>query len=228
MARPRRLSISLKRTAALSVIIGGVALAAPPSGAPSVSYKVIDTFEGGELVGWVERSFNGRTLYEVVDEGSNRALKARSRASASALGKIIRFDTGRFSRLEWRWRIEDIIEDGYDLKPDANDHAAGVYVLFARGKLPWQVDVIKYIWANALPQGRSARHPTEQNVRLVAVQSGRQRAQQWLQERRNLVEDYRELFHREPPRVVAVGLMTDTDQTGAHAVAYYDDFILRR
>jgi hypothetical protein len=209
-------------------MIGGVVLVAPSSGIPSVSYKVIDTFERGDLVGWIERSYSGRTRYEIVDEGANKMLMARSKASASALGKIIRFDTEKFSHLEWRWRIEDIIEGGHALRSDANDHAAGVYVLFARGKIPWQVDVIKYIWANDLPEGQSAHHPTEKNVRLVAVESGRLRARQWIREKRNLVEDYRDLFHRDPPRVVAVALMTDTDQTGAHAIAYYDDFILRR
>jgi hypothetical protein len=228
MAVVRLTSKGLKRAAVLSVILGGVALVAPPVGMTSVSHMVIDTFEHGGLAGWIERRYNGRTLYKVVKDGGNKMLMAQSRASASALGKIVRFDPGRFSHLEWRWRIDDIIENGNALRPDANDHAAGVYVLFARGKLPWQVDVIEYIWANALPKGHCASHPTQKNIRLMALESGRQRARQWVWERRNLAEDYRSLFESEPPPVVAVAIMTDTDQTGAHATAYYDDFIVRR
>lgn len=210
------------------VLLGGYGLAAPPTVVPSVSYMVIDTFDNAKLAGWIERSYNGRTLYKVVDEGGNKMLMAQSVASASALGRITRFDTGQFSTLEWRWRIEDIIENGNALVPGANDHAAGVYVLFARGKLPWQVDVVEYIWANALPRGQLANHPTEKNIRLVALESGRQLARRWVSERRNLAEDYRKLFQRDPPRVVAIAIMTDTDQTGANATAYYDDFIVRR
>lgn len=228
MATTKPYSKLAGRAALIAMLLGGASLAAPPAVVPSVSYMVIDTFENQRLAGWIERSYNGRTLYKVVEEGGNKMLMARSVASASALGKITRFDTGRFSTLEWRWRIEDIIENGNALVPDANDHAAGVYVLFARGKFPWQVDVVEYIWANTLPRGRLANHPTEENIRFMALESGRQLARRWVSERRNLAEDYRKLFQRDPPRVVAVAIMTDTDQTGAHATAYYDDFIVRR
>ncbi len=216
------------RTLAVALLIGGLALAAPPAGLSGVSFLVIENFEQGDLTEWIEQQYNGRTHYRIVNDGGNKTLMAQSQASASALGKVVRFDPREFAHLEWRWRIDDIIEDGNALRPDAKDHAAGVFVLFARGKLPWQVDVIEYMWANAVPQGHNVPHPTRQNVRLVAVESGRRRARQWVRERRNIAEDYRELFHATPPRVVAIALMTDTDQTGARATAYYDDFIVRR
>ncbi len=73
-----------------------------------------------------------------------------------------------------------------------------------------------------------ARHPSEDNVRIVAVESGRTLARRWIRERRNLAEDYRKLFGDEPPQVVAIAIMTDTDHTGAQATAYYDDIVVRR
>ncbi len=41
----------------------------------------------------------------------------------------------------------------------------------------------------------------------------------WYEEERNLYKDYKLAFGSEPPLVVAIGIMTDTDNTGESAVA---------
>ena len=38
---------------------------------------------------------------------------------------------------------------------------------------------------------------------------------------KHLVEDYRRAFGEDPPKVGAVAIMTDTDNTGEEAVAWY-------
>ncbi len=63
---------------------------------------------------------------------------------------------------------------------------------------------------------------------MIALQSGDQRAGSWLEERVNVYEDYRRLFGEEPPPVGAIAIMTDTDQTGERAVAWYDDLRISR
>jgi hypothetical protein len=40
---------------------------------------------------------------------------------------------------------------------------------------------------------------------------------------RNLLDDYRQAFGEEPPNVGAIAIMTDTDNTGETAVAWYGD-----
>jgi hypothetical protein len=47
-------------------------------------------------------------------------------------------------------------------------------------------------------------------------------------ERRNLVEDYRQLFGEEPPDEAMVAVMTDTDQTQEAVQAWYDEIRLVR
>ena len=228
MAEARRVWGRWRRAVVVALVVAVAALAAPPVGVPNVSRIVVDTFERGELKGWIERQYNGRTIYRVVSEGQNKFVMAHSRASASALGKLVRFDPVRLSHLEWRWKIEDIIDDGRQSKIEVNDHAAGVCVIFAKGLFPWQMHVINYVWANTLEKGAMTRHPSEENVRIVAVESGRTLVRRWIRERRNLAEDYRKLFGDEPPQVVAIAIMTDTDHTGTQATAYYDDIIVRR
>jgi hypothetical protein len=61
---------------------------------------------------------------------------------------------------------------------------------------------------------------------MVAVESGDEKAGTWVTEERNVYEDYRRLFGEEPPMIGAVALMTDTDNTGGEATAYYGDITL--
>jgi hypothetical protein len=44
---------------------------------------------------------------------------------------------------------------------------------------------------------------------------------QWLEEKRNLVEDYRKCFGEDPGKAGGVAIMTDTDNTGEKAMAWY-------
>jgi hypothetical protein len=63
---------------------------------------------------------------------------------------------------------------------------------------------------------------------MIAVQSGPARAGEWLAERRDIVADFRRAFGEDPPRIGAIAVMTDTDNTGATAAAWYDDLVLER
>jgi len=62
---------------------------------------------------------------------------------------------------------------------------------------------------------------------MIAVRSGRDESGTWQSERHDIVADYRRLFGAEPPRIGAIAIMTDTDNTGATAQAWYDDIELR-
>jgi hypothetical protein len=59
-------------------------------------------------------------------------------------------------------------------------------------------------------------------VRDIVLRSGEDRLGEWLRERRNVVEDFRRAFGRDPPPVAeAIALFTDNDQTGEPVEAYY-------
>ena len=64
-------------------------------------------------------------------------------------------------------------------------------------------------------------------VQMIVVRSGNAAANQWVSEERNVLEDYRRAFGEEPPLVSGVAIMTDTDDTGGKAVAWYGDIGFR-
>ncbi|HTG82237.1 MAG TPA: DUF3047 domain-containing protein, partial [Geobacteraceae bacterium] len=48
----------------------------------------------------------------------------------------------------------------------------------------------------------------------------------WVCEERNVLEDYRRVFGKDPPQIGAVAVMTDTDDTRDEVTAWYGDIIL--
>jgi hypothetical protein len=62
---------------------------------------------------------------------------------------------------------------------------------------------------------------------MIVVESGGARLGGWLHYRRNIVEDYRRAFGEDPGDIVAVGVLTDSDNTQQWARALYGDITLR-
>ena len=87
----------------------------------------------------------------------------------------------------------------------------------------WRTRAINYVWSNKQPVGTSWLNAFTGNARMIAVESGSKRIGQWISERHDVNADYRRLFGEEPGRVDAVAIMTDTDNTGTTATAWYGD-----
>jgi hypothetical protein len=94
------------------------------------------------------------------------------------------------------------------------------------GRYPPRV-VINYIWDNRLPVGTALDNAYTDRAKMIVVQSGPARVNQWVAEERDVYADYRRLFAAEPPPISGIAVMTDTDDTGERAVAYYGTIALR-
>ncbi len=60
-------------------------------------------------------------------------------------------------------------------------------------------------------------------VRMAVVDSGVANIGRWVEHERNLIDDYRKAFGADPGAVNGVVFSSDTDNTGAHAVALFGD-----
>ncbi|MDX1763695.1 MAG: DUF3047 domain-containing protein [bacterium] len=188
---------------------------------------VIDDFESGLSSDWERKDFKGRTEYGVVQTDRGACLKAQSLGSASGLIRKISYSLDDYPILSWRWKVDNILKGGDERTKAGDDYGARVYVVFPHW-IPAMTRSINYIWANKLPQGEAVPNPYYRKAMMVAVESGSDHLGQWRHARRNVLEDYRRLFGDEPPKVGAIAVMTDTDNTGESATACYDDIQLEK
>src|SRR5207244_8540173 len=89
-------------------------------------------------------------------------------------------------------------------------------------------DVLGYIWDSRAPVGTRIKSPRADNVRIVVVESGGARLNEWRTYERNVAADYAALFGRQPPRVGKLAVMIDSNDTRGEAEALFGDLILAR
>jgi hypothetical protein len=181
------------------------------------------SFEG--LAGWEKKIFKGTTEYSLTSENNTTVVKAVSQGAASGLVKKVSFDPKKYRYLHWSWKILHTISGGDEKTKAGDDYAARIYVVFP-GKHFWQTKAINYIWANQLNMGDSLPNAYTSSAMMVAVQSGPGNTGQWQSEKRDIFADYKDLFGSDPGEGSAVAIMTDTDDTGENATAWYGDITL--
>jgi hypothetical protein len=231
------------------IIVGGPALGADDRLVVGAFSQAV---EGALPPGWKPQIFKRKkgakqTAYSVVRDGETTVVRAESVGAASGLEHEIPVDLKEYPVLRWRWKVDNLVRSGDPHQKDKDDYAARVYVTFAFepdkasfgermryrtarrffGGVPFAA--ISYIWANRTPVGTVVASPHMGDiVKLIVVESGNARVGDWVTEERNVYDDYRRAFGKEPPRVSGVAIMTDTDNTMERATAYYGDLVFAK
>ncbi len=188
---------------------------------------VLGRFSSGDAQGWELRHFEGETRYRIVEDGGSKVLEAVSEAGASSLYLEREIDLSGRPVLEWRWKIEAPLAVADERVKEGDDFAARVYVVAPGEGLFGLPFAISYVWSASAPVGADWPNPFTSKVRMVAVESGAAGAGEWRSYRRDIREDFRRLFGREVDELEGVAVMTDSDNSGQRARAWYGDILLR-
>jgi hypothetical protein len=152
--------------------------------------------------------------------------------------------------LSWKWRAERL-PTGADLRQRSGDDAGGKVCVFfdvptskmpviERARLqvarlltgePVPPQALCYVWdasAPPLPVGTHLPNAFTSLMRWVVLQSGEARRGQWVDERRNLADDYRRAFGEDMPPITGVAIGADTDNTQSQSLFYFADVALGR
>ncbi|MEC7815176.1 MAG: DUF3047 domain-containing protein [Pseudomonadota bacterium] len=236
-ALPRLLLLSLLATPVLPALASEPAL--PP-------FSTINSLDDG----WEPLQFpniDTHTRYELVTDDGVQVVWAETQAGASGLISRLSVEPGESLILRWRWKVANVYEKGDARTKAGDDYPARIYVafefqpdkagFFERAKrktvevlfgeeLPG--NALNYIWANRLPVDTIVPNAFTDQTMMIAVNSGADQAGEWVTVERDIVADYREAFGEAPPRIVGVAIMTDADNTGESATAWYGDVSLSR
>lgn len=226
-----------------SALVCGLLLSAPGCSSHRVTVPLMPPFipQAKSAVRWEERfdelspaawrevSVRRRTDYSPVELDGRRCLRADSRHGASILLSSVPFNPETFEWFSWSWRVDTFVDGEALQRKDGSDASARVYVYFETGGLPWQKRNIDYVWSAMLPIDTLLDSAFSSSSKIIVVESGSGSVGQWRTVERNLQDDYERCFGKgRLPEVIAIGIMTDTDNTGATALAYFDDLRISR
>lgn len=179
------------------------------------------------LSAWKEKRFHGQTSYSLEQDEGRTVLRAKSSGKASGLYHKVSVKSDELPVLKWSWKIANTLSAENPYRKDGDDFVARVYVVFP-GRFFWQTKALVYVWSDKLPVGTTVSNAFTRNAALIAVESGNRFAGTWRHESRHYVEDFRAAFNSLPPDPVAVAVMTDGDNTGSEATAWYGDITFSR
>lgn len=195
---------------------------------------------------WIVLPSKPRTEYQLVATNAGVVLEARASGSASGLYRVLRADPKRHAALEWRWRIPLSVPGADPRRASREDAPARLLVSFhgdaqkldigervqmrlakalSGRALPYAT--LMYVWSDALPEETVVHNPHTDRIRMIVVRGVMEGGSGWKTVRRDLLADYRRAFREDPWDMVAIGVMTDTDNTGSTATAWYGDITLR-
>jgi len=178
---------------------------------------------GASLDGWREKVFAGHTRYRSLHTDDGVVLQARSHGTASSLYRPMRIDLKHTPIMHWRWRVAGVLGDIDETRRRGDDFAARIYAIVARPIWAWKTRAICYVWASRKPRGATWPNPYTGNSRMFALRSGSTDAARWVTERRDVRADLRRLLGEDLRYLDGVAIMTDSDDTGGVATAYYGD-----
>lgn len=181
----------------------------------------VDILQLPDLDQWEREIFSGETQYEVITQDGKPVLKAHSQAAASGLVRKMDIDLTKTPYMNWSWKVDNILNDVDETQKSGDDYAARVYVVISGGILFWRTHAISYVWASDEAQGRHWPNAFTGNALMIATQSGDQRMGQWVHEKRNVLQDIKDLLGLDNTEINAVAIMTDTDNSKQSATAYY-------
>jgi hypothetical protein len=182
-------------------------------------------FSAGDLTGWKDQVVYGTqhsTVYSFVQDNGKNALMGKCVDGASGLIRKIEIDPKVYPVISWSWKIDHTVRKGNERVKAGHDFSARLYVVFPRGLFS-STRAIEYVWGNVMHKGESLRNPYSNNMVMIAVDAGNELAGHWTFHKRNYAEDYRAAFGEEAPKVGAIAIMTDSDNTHESAVGYYGD-----
>jgi len=218
---------------ALGALVWAAAIGAQGGAATPPETLVIEdwsrqpTGHVGIPVGWQGQNW-GRPKYDFRIEndaevgGSGKSLHLLSDGDNSSISKKVgRIDIRQYPILEWRWRAVTLPTGGDSRKTATDDQAGQIYVVFPRFPAAMRSRIIGYVWDSTVPAGSIFPSASTSMVTYVVVRSGPADLDKWITERRNVLEDFRHIYGKdpdEPAEVVSIGI--DSNDTRSRAESY--------
>ena len=191
---------------------------------------------------WHEVQLPGKksTTYRVAQKDGRSAISARSDGSASMWRRKLSLPAERLGNTRFSWWIDEIVDGANVAVAERED--APARVMFAFGgdlsTLPLRTRMmfdlaqaltgeappyatLMYVWDASAPVGSVIINPRSDRIRKIVVDSGPGQQRRWRDHQRDLVADFRLAFGENPGALLSIALMTDSDNTGTSASAWY-------
>ena len=191
---------------------------------------------------WTLLPTKNKTHYRLKPYQGKTVLHADAKASASGMVFRLKPKKPHYTNLSWSWKALGTIDsadnslshsddaplrlvlgfDGDKSKLSLKEQIAFEMAYLISGQqLPYAT--LMYIWGGNHRIGEVLTSKHTSRVKMIVVDSGNEHLGHWRHHQRNITEDFKKAFEENPGGLIALGLMTDTDNTKSEVQAIYGD-----
>jgi hypothetical protein len=228
--------------AAVVVACLAACAAHPPRLPPATPPSPQSSAEAKAEAEWQEVKLPGKraTEYTWEEFDGRRALAARSDASASMMRRKLTSAPKSVNTLNFSWQVEALITGADTSVAETEDAPVRVMLAFggdasklsARTRMLFELShaltgeeppyaTLMYVWDNQAPVNSLIVNPRTDRIRKIVVDSGPEGLKRWRDHKRDVAADFRRAFGEEPGPLLAIALMTDSDNTKSKSRAWY-------
>jgi hypothetical protein len=198
---------------------------------------------------WQHQTFPGKrkNRYSPVWREGRPAMAVQSDGAISAMRKVVHTPAGEVQAIRFSWKVAGLMAQADLLDAARSDSPVRIVLAFdgdrsrlsardamlselARSltgeEMPYAT--LMYVWSNQLPAGTVVNSRRTERIRKMVIESGPGGLNRWLDYERDVRADFEKAFGEPPGRLMAVGIMTDSDNTGGSVRAWYGPVQLQR
>lgn len=191
---------------------------------------------------WQHTAFPGKkaSRYSLVQLDGRNAMAVQAASSASMLRQRVRVEPLDLNRLRFSWKVPALIDAADLTQRDLGDSPVRIVLAFegdrsrfsAKNAMlselahaltgePLPYATLMYVWCNNREPGSVIINPRTDRIRKLVMESGSRNLGQWLDYERDIRADFEKAFGEAPGALLAVGIMTDSDNTQSTTQAWY-------
>lgn len=200
------------------------------------------------LGAWTHQRYGSRkpTEYAAGKHLGRVALAARSDAGNSTMRLALGPVPGRRpDKIRFSWCVPALNPQADLRDDDADDAVARVMLSFDGDRSRWSsrdhvlselaqlvsghplpYAMLVYVWDNRYPVGTVIPNPHTSRIRQLVINHGSQQLGEWVTHERNIDADHRLAFGEDPGSLVGLGMMSDSNNTGALSTAWFGPVML--
>jgi hypothetical protein len=180
------------------------------------------------------------TQFDAAQVDGRAALSATADSSASMVRRQVHVAPGELGRLQFSWKVPALIPNADMARRDTDDAPVRLVLAFEGDRSsfsprnamlselaraltgePMPYATLMYVWCNERAPGSVVHNPRTDRIRKIVVESGEAGLGRWQDYERDVRADFLKAFGEEPGALVAVALMSDSDNTATRAQAWY-------
>lgn len=206
------------------------------------SPEAFRTWTPAQQLGWLAVSFPGKkpTQYQLAQRQGREGVQADAQSALSMLRQPVHIPADQLGALKFSWYVPELITSA-DMGVRETDDSPVRLVLAFEGdrskfsarnallnelvrtltheEMPYAT--LMYVWCNQRPVESVIVNPRTDRIQKIVVESGPHQLQRWRNYERDIRADFEKAFGEAPGPLVAIGLMTDSDNTRTNTRAWY-------